>query len=541
MMKQTTALLLAAALTVTLAGCNTASSGSESTAATAISTNAVEELKADTTLVFADGGITVSGRETGYEVEGTALTIDKAGVYQLSGSCEDGSVKVKKGTTGVTLLLNGLTLTSTDTAPIVCAKSTEVTIRAAAGSVNTLTDSAKNNDDDFPKNENAENAVIKCKDGSQVVLEGTGVLRIVSKGKNGIKSGCELDGRAASLTIRELTLDIDAPVNDAVNAEQLLNVESGDLTIFAGDDALHCDLVLNVGAEGTAGPSITITGCEEGIEGAELNILSGNISIQANDDCLNAANSDLESYAFAINISGGSIVAYSASGDGFDSNGDMTISGGYVEVWTANRADNQPLDADGTIRITGGTVLAGGGSSGMGLSLVTEQGCVVYGSNNGMGGGFGGGRPGMAGQKDPGQPPEDLPERMPEGQFAQGAPDGQTPPEQPQGRQPMDPKDEENFGLFGGSAQTLFAEGQSFSIEDAAGNVLCSGTAPCDTGYLLYCSADVMPEQSYELLAADAVVDTQTAASGQVADSGHFGGGMLGGFAARLTSWTKKA
>ena len=68
---------------------------------------------------------------------------------------------MKKGTTGVTLVLNGLDLTSTDTAPVSCSKSTEVTIYAAPGSVNVLTDSAENNDESYPDNENAENAVIK--------------------------------------------------------------------------------------------------------------------------------------------------------------------------------------------------------------------------------------------------------------------------------------------------------------------------------------------------------------------------------------------
>ena len=43
---------------------------------------------------------------------------------------------------------------------------------------------------------------------------------------------------------------------------------------------------------------------------------------------------------------------------GVEFNGDLTISGGTVAVWTANTADNQPLDADGTITVTGGTVFA---------------------------------------------------------------------------------------------------------------------------------------------------------------------------------------
>ncbi len=348
----------------------------------------------ETALRFSNSGITVQeGDYDGYKIDGTELTINAAGTYVLSGSCADGSVTVKKGTTGVVLVLDGLTLTCGDSAAIACNKSTEVTIVAADGTVNTLADTEQNNDETYPDNDSAENAVIKCKDGSQVTLCGSGTLNVTANGKNGVKSGATTDEEgAASLTIRELTLNIDAPVNDAVNAEQQLNIESGSLTISAGDDALHCDLSLTVGASGTAGPDIDITGCYEGIEAANLAIRSGDIDITATDDCLNAANSDLTGYSFTMDISGSTINAYTSGGDGFDSNGSLTISGGVIAVWTANTADNQPLDADGTITVSGGTVLAAGGSSGMGMNLSASQPYVLYGSTGGMGGGRGQGQ-----------------------------------------------------------------------------------------------------------------------------------------------------
>ena len=306
------------------------------------------------TVEFSDGGITVSPEDAaGLAVEGTALSVSGAGVYALSGRCADGSVKVEAQTEDVVLLLNGLTLTSADTAPIVCGESTGVTIAVVDGTENTLTDSEANDPDNAADNENAEKAVVKCKDGSQVVLCGGGALTVNARGKNGIKSGTALDDRDASLTIRELTLNIEALVNDAINAEQRLKVESGNLTIAAGEDAIHCDMELNIGAEGTTGPAITVSTCCEGLEGAVLNIHSGNMDITSTDDCLNAANSDLGDYAFEINISGGTIKAYSSGGDGFDSNGTLTI--------------------------TGGTVLAAGGSAGMGFSISASQPYVAFG------------------------------------------------------------------------------------------------------------------------------------------------------------------
>lgn len=536
MYKKMISMLLAVALALAAVGCSGGSaivSGAKPTKTPAVQST-IDLTEVTASFVFSEKGVAAAGDADAYGLDGTALTIHKPGSYLFSGVCADGSIKVKKGTTGVTLLLNGLDLTSTDTAPIVCAKSTEVTILAVADTVNTLTDSERNNADDFPTNENAENAVIKCKDGSQVVLCGSGSLNLAAKGKNGIKSGSSLDGREASLTIRELTLDIDAPVNDAVNAEQSLNIESGSISIFAGDDALHSDLVLNIGAEGTAGPTIDITDCEEGIEGAALNIFSGEISIRSNDDCLNAANSDLGDYPFVLNISGGRITAYSVDGDGFDSNGDLNISGGYVEVWTANRADNQPLDADGTVNITGGTVLAAGGSSGMGLTLLTEQACVSYGSSAGQRMDAPGEMPqdgkvpfAPAPFDEPAQRPDALPEgemppELPEG----AAPDGETPPE------PPEPLEGENLFPFGkpmgmGGEEAFLREGEEFALTAADGTTVFSGTAMCDLAYLFFCAPELEPESRYALTANATALQTETAQIGTVSTAVHPAGPLF--------------
>ena len=128
---------IAAALALSLLPCCAASAASP--ASNNAVTNATAVTYTGTEIQFSDSGIT-SAASDGVEIDGTALTIKEPGTYLLSGTCADGSIKVKKGTTGVTLVLNGLTLTSETTAPIICAKSTEVSIVAAANTENTLTD-----------------------------------------------------------------------------------------------------------------------------------------------------------------------------------------------------------------------------------------------------------------------------------------------------------------------------------------------------------------------------------------------------------------
>jgi len=463
------AIILALALTLSLlSGC--AADQKENTAAVS-----------GTEIQFSDGKITAASTD-GIEIDGTDLTITASGTYVLSGSCADGSVTVEKGTDGVTLVLNGLTLTSETSAPIVCGKGSEVTIEAAAGTENTLTDTESNNDESG--NADAENAVIKCKDGSRVVLCGAGTLNVQANGKNGIKSGATTEDSEASLTIRELTLNINAPVNDAVNAEAALDVESGTLTLSAGDDALHCDYALNIGADGTDGPSVTVTSCNEGLEGAAVNVFSGSISIQSTDDCINAANADLSGYSYELNIFGGTITAHSDSGDGFDSNGDLTISGGYVTVWTANAADNEPLDADGTVTVSGGTVLAAGGSGGMGMSLAAAQPCVIFGGTTGM-------------------PGENLPNGQPSGN---GQPNGKEPPS---GEERPDEKAQPAPGGFGGAS--LLTQGGSFTIANSDSTVLSAGEAVYNASFVFFSSADLSDGESYTLTSGE----TQTESAAQ--------------------------
>ena len=504
-----------------------------------------------TAFTFTDSAITAKdGDYTGYDIDGTALTIEAAGTYIVSGSCQSGSITVKKGVTGVTLVLSGLTLTADGTAAIACNKSSGVTIVAQDGTTNILSDTETNNDDSYPDNTDAENAVIKCKDGSQVTLCGSGSLTVNANGKNGIKSGATTDEEGeAWLVIRDLTLTISAPVNDAINAEASLTILSGDLTIDAGDDAVHSDYYLTVGAAGTDGPTITVNSCNEGLEAADLSIAGGNITIHAGDDCLNAANSDLTGYTFTLSISGGTLVMDTTSGDGIDSNGTLSISGGTVVVWTNSTADNQPLDADGTLSITGGTVLAAGGSAGMGITLSGDsQPYVMFGST-GMGG-MGGGRPGSIGGQPGGSsdgttPPEKpggtddstTPPQLPSGSDSSSGsrptppsgsngsqptpPDGSggtTSPELPDGQTAPDGSSDSQPGgqmpgqMDGQSGSSIsISKGSTLTIRSSDGTAVYTGEAVYDARFVFFSSAAMTSGETYTLTSGGTELATATA------------------------------
>ena len=460
-----------------------------SAAVTASAADTWEEtdLSGATYFTFSDTGITVTeGDYKGYKVSGTSLSIKDGGVYVVSGSCESGTIVVKKNVTGVTLVLDGLTLSASATAPITCNKGSEVTIVAAAGSVNNLSDDEYNNDDVYTDEElypDIENAVIKCKDGSNVVICGTGTINVTSNGKNGVKGGYDLyeedeDGNAtetlistSSLTIKDVTLNIKATVNDGLKSDKELNILSGNITVSAADDGIKCDYVMNIGAEGTAGPTVTVTDSVEGIEAATLNIYSGNVKVNASDDGINAANSDLENYSFSYNQYGGYVYVNVTSGDGIDSNGAINLYGGTLEVYSPAQGDGDPLDSETGTNFKGATVLAVG-HLGMPQAYTASTPYVVFGNTSASMGGFGG------------------------------------------------------FGGMGGNQSNLVTAGGTIEITDASGSVLYTATAVRGASYILFSSPSLTSGSTYTLKSGS----TSSTATAGTESTGGMGGQMGGQF-----------
>lgn len=366
--------------------------------------------------------------------ENNRVTIDTAGTYVITGSCSDGNIKVKKETTGVVLILQDLDLTSTTGAAISCNKGSEVQI-VIQGDV-TLTDAENPEDEDSADTETADafdGAALKVKAGASVYLTGDGNLTIdASACKNGIKtSDADSDYDAAVLTIGgELSIDITA-ANDAINAGYDLVIESGTLTVSAGDDAIHADRILQLGSEGE-GPVITIEKSAEALEATVVNIFGGDVTINANDDAINAANKEgtySSELTYSINITGGT-VNVNSRGDGLDSNGNINITGGFTTISSANNGGEAGIDYMGSCYVAEDTLQNNSGvsfDSGMGGFGGGRNGFGNFGGEQGgkqqmdFGGEQGGKQPmGNWGGRQNGTMPEDS---MPE-QGQEGSQDG---------------------------------------------------------------------------------------------------------------------
>ncbi|MBR3554204.1 MAG: carbohydrate-binding domain-containing protein [Clostridia bacterium] len=451
-----------------------------------------------TRFVFSDSGIAVTeGAYTGYKVKNTALSITAAGTYIVSGSCANGSIVVKKNVTGVTLILDGLTLSASATAPITCSKGSGVTILAAAGSVNNLADDKYNNDDvytDTTTYPDIENAVIKCKDGSNVTIGGTGTINVNAYGKNGVKGGADLyeedaDGNytdvllsTASLTIQDVTLNVSVKHSykdpedsssydgDAIKAEKELNILSGNITVSANDDGIKCDYTLNIGAEGTAGPTIRVTKATEGIEGSVVNVYSGNVYVTASNDGINAANGDIadRSTQFSYNQYGGYVHINVTNGDGLDSNGSAALAGGTLEVYAPSQGDGDPIDTEYGCTLSGATVLAVGHAM---MQQSYSGTYVAFGGSSGPG-----------------------------------------------------------FGGFGGTQTNLVTAGSTIKITDASGSTVytAQSAAPRNASYVVFAGPSLTSGSSYKLNGSTSAT-AQTASGGQMGPGGFPGGNDFGG------------
>ena len=204
-----------------------------------------------------------------------------------------------------------------------------------------------------------------------LTFSGDGNLKIVTEFEDGIHS-------KANLVISGGNFDITAP-KDGIKAVDSVVVDNGNITINAGEDGIKAysqrsDTLgyleinggtFNIEAGSKAIRSITkltINGGKftlnagEGIESTYVIINDGDIDISASDDGINGSiKSNFMTPLIEVNGGNIKIVTTMNNADAFDSNGNLHINGGNINITAKS-----PFDYDNEGIYNGGTVIVNG-------------------------------------------------------------------------------------------------------------------------------------------------------------------------------------
>jgi len=209
----------------------------------------------------------------------------------------------------------------------------------------------------------------------------------------GIKVQNELNIISGTVTLQTyddgLHADYGTSFDDGTKGQGTINISGGTITMsvyapenktagghmgpggwgnqqsVTGADGIHADNILNI-----SGGTINIDSAYEGLEANVINISGGKTTVTANDDGVNATKGNSTAL---INVTGGYLdVTVSPSGDtdGIDSNGSYTQTGGIVITRGPNTENAAAIDADGTVSVSGGTLIV------LGYGRVSTSGSV---------------------------------------------------------------------------------------------------------------------------------------------------------------------
>ena len=312
------------------------------------------ELSGSSASVFGDG-VTVSG---------STVTISKAGTYVISGQSDGVQIKIAADKSDdVKLVLKGATMINTDAA-ISATSAGHVYLTLAEGTTNSLSDSSSNSDE-------KANAALFSK--IDLTINGSGTLNVDGKKSNAIKANDTLHITGGTINVTSVgdafnvndelnitgtTMTIDAK-EDGVKVDNDDDMTVGNMylanntiTVTAGDDGIHAsgNLVIDSG-------TYTVKNATEGIEGKGITINGGDINVYSTDDGVNAANKNAQQSDIYFTMTGGNLTVEVGQGDTdpIDSNGNITVTGGTIKL-----IGQSGFDFDGTATYTGGNIYING-------------------------------------------------------------------------------------------------------------------------------------------------------------------------------------
>lgn len=309
-----------------------------------------------TKIALTGDSATVEGE--GAQADGSTVTIDAEGTYVVSGELANGQLCVNiADTEKAQIVLANASIHNESGAALFVEQADKCFITLAADSENTLTDGA-----DYALAEGADEPDAVLFSNDDLTINGTGKLTVDAQYKDGIASKDDLtitggtyditaaeDGLRGkdSLKILDGTFTVEAG-EDALKSSRdddptrgFVSIDGGTFALKAGDDAVHGETYLRV----TNG-KIAVSTCEEGLEAMVVQVDDGTVSINANDDALNAADPSATSETAGADVSEGMPDAPTGM-DGAKPEGEPTGTPRELPGGTDTQGEQPPAKPDG--------------------------------------------------------------------------------------------------------------------------------------------------------------------------------------------------
>lgn len=349
-------------MAVLLAGCSANNSSNTSSTTASATTTAVDtaadlvskaetveieqmnvvETKSDADIVL---GSSVTSAADGVEINGSVVTITKAGSYSVSGVLEDGQIVVDAdGDVELTLCGVGITNSS---GPAIYAKNGDLTLVLDDGSVNVLADGAEYSVSD----DNNPNAAIFTQD--DLTVTGAGSLSVTGSYKNGINCKDALAIESGAVYV--------ASADNGIIGKESVTVTGGTVTVNAGGDGIKSTSSdgADLGWVKISGGTLNITCGEDGITAeTDLDVSGGEINIVSGGGSENGPE-HTESFGFFEQETDAS--SDEVSTKGLKGGSSVTISGGTISIDSADDS----VHSNGTITVNGCTMTLASGDDGI--------------------------------------------------------------------------------------------------------------------------------------------------------------------------------
>ncbi|MCL2045688.1 MAG: carbohydrate-binding domain-containing protein [Oscillospiraceae bacterium] len=283
-------------------------------------------------------------------ISNQTATIKSGGIYEISGTLENGQIIVNATAADVVLILNNVDITCTYSSPIYIYDCNTITIYTPENTINILTDGAKYNFDNrlFSQSNDEPNACLYSK--SDMFITGGGTLHISANYNNGITS-------KDNLKIENATIHLLAK-NNGINGRDSCEIIDSDILVQCGGDAIRStyDMDDTRGIVSISNSTLNLNAGKDGISAqTHLSIFSGDIKIISGGGSTNRTSSSYSTKGMKagkiIEISGG-VISIDSSDDGIHCDDTIDISEGHITI----SAKDDGIHADKIINISGGFI-----------------------------------------------------------------------------------------------------------------------------------------------------------------------------------------